>query len=89
MRHLLYKRMCVCVCLCATFPHPFHLVAHGDLQQGGEECQPGAKAVSQDGQLGEEDVERPLLSGDGQQLTVVRPAQLIQTCRKHGETRRR
>lgn len=32
--------MCVCV-----FPHPFHLVAHSDLQQRGEIGEPGAEAV--------------------------------------------
>lgn len=33
-------------------PHPFNLVGHSDLQQGGEIGQPGTKAVTQDGQLG-------------------------------------
>ena len=77
--------MCVCVCVCVCVyvrvcPHPFHLVGNGDLQQGGEVGQPGTEAVPQDGQLCQEDVQRPFLCGNRQQLAVVCPAQLVQTC---------
>lgn len=74
--------MCVCVCV---FPHPLHLVGHSDLQQGGEVSQPGTKAVTQDGQLGQEDMERPFLGGDRQHLAVICPAQLVQTWRRERE----
>lgn len=63
-------------------PHPFNLVGHSDLQQGGEVGQPGAEAVTQDGQLGQEDMERPFLCRNCQQLAVVGPAQLVQTWRR-------
>lgn len=60
-------------------PHPIHLVGHSDLQQGRQVRQPGSEAVTQDRQLSQEDVERPLLCGHGQQLPILCPAQLVQT----------
>lgn len=72
-----YKRIRVCVC-----PYLLHLVADSDLQQGGEVGQPGAVAVAKNGQLCQEDMERPSLCGKCQQLAVICPAQLIQTCRR-------
>lgn len=73
---IMFLLQCVCV-----FPHPLHLVGHSDLKQRGEVSQPGTEAVTQDGQLGQEDMERPFLCGDRQQLAVICPAQLVQTWR--------
>ena len=65
--------------------HPLYLVGDGDLKEGSEVSQPCTKAVPEDGQLEQEDVKRPFLCGNRKQLTVIRPAQLIQTWRRTDE----
>lgn len=63
--------MCVCVA------HPLHLIGDGDFQQGREVSDACAAAVSEDGQLGQIHVQSALLRGHSQQLTIVRPTDLI------------
>lgn len=71
--------------MCVDGSHPLHLVGDCDLQQGGEVGQPGTKAVPQHGELGQENMNCPFLSGNRQQLPVICPVHLIQTCRRRSE----
>lgn len=57
------------------FSYSFNGVGHSDFEEGGEICNPGAAGIAQDGELGQENVERAALGRKCQQLAIVCPGQ--------------